>query len=189
MGAYQERFEDELGVRFELFDLAAPAFVKLCLNRVRILGRGYADDPQRPVASASGWIDNPLAPAALHAETSLRDDLHAATPVPLLAELTAYAEHEPALDRRLWARPLVPEHDTDLLWAWMQRPHVAEFWAMAWPRDWIGDYLRGRSRTPAEPLPGLCRRPPDRLPGGLRPARDVLARTRRCCPATSARTC
>jgi len=30
---------------------------------VRILGRGYADDAQRPVASASGWIDNPLAPA------------------------------------------------------------------------------------------------------------------------------
>ena len=35
--------------------------------------------------------------------------------MPLLAELTAYAEHEPALDRRLWARPVVPEHDTDLV--------------------------------------------------------------------------
>lgn len=60
---YHERFEDELGARFALFDFEAPAFVKLCLNRVRILGRGYADDAQRPVASASGWIDNPLAPA------------------------------------------------------------------------------------------------------------------------------
>ena len=28
--------------------------------------------------------------------------------VPLLTELTAYAEHEPALERRLWARPVVP---------------------------------------------------------------------------------
>ena len=36
--------------------------MKLCLNRVRILGRGYADGAERPVASASGWIDNPLAP-------------------------------------------------------------------------------------------------------------------------------
>ncbi len=63
VAAYHERFEDELGPRFGLFDVEAPAFVKLCLNRVRILGRGYADDAERPVASASGWIDNPLAPA------------------------------------------------------------------------------------------------------------------------------
>ena len=61
--AYHERFEDELGARFALYDFEAPAFVKLCLNRVRILGRGYADGAQRPIASASGWIDNPVAPA------------------------------------------------------------------------------------------------------------------------------
>jgi siderophore synthetase component len=59
--AYQERFADELSDRFALFDLDAPAFVKLCLNRVRLFERGYADDAERPVASASGWIDNPLA--------------------------------------------------------------------------------------------------------------------------------
>lgn len=59
--AYQERFASELGDRFDLFDLDAPAFVKLCLNRVRLLERGYADAADRPVASAVGWIDNPLA--------------------------------------------------------------------------------------------------------------------------------
>jgi siderophore synthetase component len=59
--AYQERFADELADRFALFDLDAPAFVKLCLNRVRLFERGYADDAERPVASAVGWIDNPLA--------------------------------------------------------------------------------------------------------------------------------
>lgn len=59
---YQERFEDELGPRFDLFALEAPAFVKLCLNRVRILGRGYADDPERPIAAALGFVPNPLAP-------------------------------------------------------------------------------------------------------------------------------
>lgn len=58
---YQERFEDELGPRFDLFALEAPAFVKLCLNRVRILGRGYADDPERPIAAALGFVPNPLA--------------------------------------------------------------------------------------------------------------------------------
>ncbi len=74
VSAYHERFEDELGLRFALFDVEAPAFVKLCLNRVRILGRGYADDPQRPVASASGAIVNPLAPAPApaRAQTSPR---------------------------------------------------------------------------------------------------------------------
>ena len=60
---YQDRFEDELGGRFALFDLEAPAFVKLCLNRVRLLERGYDDDAERPIASASGFIDNPLCPA------------------------------------------------------------------------------------------------------------------------------
>jgi siderophore synthetase component len=59
--AYQDRFAGELSDRFALFDLDAPAFVKLCLNRVRLLERGYADDAERPVASAVGWIDNPLA--------------------------------------------------------------------------------------------------------------------------------
>ena len=58
---YQARFP-ELEDRFALFDMEAPAFVKLCLNRVRMLGRGYDDAPSRPVAAAVGWIPNPLAP-------------------------------------------------------------------------------------------------------------------------------
>jgi siderophore synthetase component len=60
---YQARLEPELGPRFALFDMDAPAFVKLCLNRVRMLERGYADDASRPLAAAVGWIANPLAPA------------------------------------------------------------------------------------------------------------------------------
>ena len=58
---YQQRFP-ELEPRFGLFDMDAPAFVKLCLNRVRLLERGYADDASRPIAAAAGWITNPLAP-------------------------------------------------------------------------------------------------------------------------------
>lgn len=58
---YQARFP-ELEDRFALFDMEAPAFVKLCLNRVRMLERGYKDAADRPVAAAVGWIENPLAP-------------------------------------------------------------------------------------------------------------------------------
>lgn len=58
---YQARFP-ELEDRFALFDMEAPAFVKLCLNRVRMLERGYNDAASRPVAAAVGWIENPLAP-------------------------------------------------------------------------------------------------------------------------------
>lgn len=58
---YQARFP-ELEDRFALFDMEAPAFVKLCLNRVRMLERGYKDAAERPLAAAVGWIPNPLAP-------------------------------------------------------------------------------------------------------------------------------
>jgi siderophore synthetase component len=61
VAGYQERFP-ELEPRFALFDMDAPAFVKLCLNRVRLLERGYADSAERPLAAAAGWIANPLAP-------------------------------------------------------------------------------------------------------------------------------
>jgi siderophore synthetase component len=60
VAAYQARFP-ELENRFALFDMEAPAFVKLCLNRVRMLERKYDDAAERPVAAAVGWIDNPLA--------------------------------------------------------------------------------------------------------------------------------
>ena len=64
-------------------------------------------------------------------------------------ELAVHVEHEPALDRRLWARPALPEHDTELLWTWMHKPHVIPFWAMDWPRDWIRDYLVRQTEDPA----------------------------------------
>ncbi len=100
---------------------------------------------------------------------------HPAATTPLLPELSAYAEHDPALDRRLWARPVVPEHDTPLLTAWMNKPHVAEFWAMAWPQDWIRDYLVRQVQDPARsPYLGFV----DDVPVGYievyDPHRDVL---------------
>ncbi|MFO6424605.1 IucA/IucC family protein [Motilimonas sp. KMU-193] len=56
---YQARFP-ELAARFHAFDLLRPAFPKLCLNRVRLLDKGYADDAERPSAAIASLLDNPL---------------------------------------------------------------------------------------------------------------------------------
>lgn len=56
---YQRRFP-ELQERFELFNLLAPQFTKLCLNRNRLLTYGYADDGDRPHAAAFGKVTNAL---------------------------------------------------------------------------------------------------------------------------------
>ncbi|WP_129668958.1 IucA/IucC family protein [Phytoactinopolyspora endophytica] len=58
---YQRRFGDESADRFSLFDLETPTFPKLCLNRLRLFERGYADDAERPVIAAVGTVQNPLA--------------------------------------------------------------------------------------------------------------------------------
>lgn len=94
---------------------------------------------------------------------------------PLLPELTAHVERDPALDRRLWARPVVPEHDTPLLHAWMHRPHVVEFWEMAWPLDWIHDYLVRQDEDPARsPYLGFVEDVPVGYIEVYDPHRDVL---------------
>jgi len=98
-----------------------------------------------------------------------------APPVPLLPDLAVHGEVEPATGRRLWARPVVPEHDTALVHSWMHRPHVVEFWEMAWPADWIRDYLQRQADDPARaPYLGFV----DDVPVGYievyDPHRDVL---------------
>ncbi len=55
---YQSRFP-ELEERFELFDLLAPTFTKLCLNRNRMFG-GYGDAEGRPHAAEHGVVRNAL---------------------------------------------------------------------------------------------------------------------------------
>lgn len=62
LNAYQDRFRGDLADRFTMFDLESPTFPKLCLNRLRLFERGYADDPERPVISALGTVPNPLSP-------------------------------------------------------------------------------------------------------------------------------
>lgn len=63
---YQACFP-QLKERFELFNLLAPSFTKLCLNRNRLLTYGYADDGDRPHAAAFGKVSN-----ALHAAVVLK---------------------------------------------------------------------------------------------------------------------
>ncbi len=57
--AYQARFP-ELAQRYALFDLLAPRFTRICLNRNRLLLDGYADRPERPHAATHGSVRNPL---------------------------------------------------------------------------------------------------------------------------------
>jgi siderophore synthetase component len=56
---YQDRFP-ELADRFKTFDLLAPRFAKICLNRNRLLQDGYADRPERPHAATFGTVRNAL---------------------------------------------------------------------------------------------------------------------------------
>lgn len=56
---YQTRFP-EMGDRFRLFNMLAPRFTKLCLNRNRLITYGYADDGDRPHAAAFGTVRNAL---------------------------------------------------------------------------------------------------------------------------------
>jgi siderophore synthetase component len=61
--AYQARFP-ELEQRYATFDLLAPRFTRICLNRNRLLLDGYADRPERPHAATHGSVRNPLAEVA-----------------------------------------------------------------------------------------------------------------------------
>jgi siderophore synthetase component len=54
----------ELAERFGLFDLLAPRFARICLNRNRLLLDGYTDRPERPHAATCGTVANALAEAA-----------------------------------------------------------------------------------------------------------------------------
>lgn len=94
---------------------------------------------------------------------------------PVLPELAAYSEQDAALGRRLWSRPVMPEADTPLLTSWMNKPHVEEFWAMAWPQDWIRDYLQRQVDDPArDPYLGFVDDEPVGYIEVYDPARDVL---------------
>jgi acetyl CoA:N6-hydroxylysine acetyl transferase len=94
---------------------------------------------------------------------------------PLLEELTLFSEYEPALERRIWMRPIVPAHDTDLMHHWMAKPHVVEYWAMDWPRAHIHDYLVRQVEDAArQPLLGFVDERPVGYVELYDPFRDVL---------------
>ena len=64
-------------------------------------------------------------------------------------ELAAFEDDGLLLDRTIWTRLVDPELDTELVHFWMNKPHVEEYWAMAWPADRIRDYLQGHDDDPA----------------------------------------
>ena len=176
VAAYQERFEDELGDRFALFDIDAPAFVKLCLNRVRMLERGYADAAARPVAAAAGWIDNPLAPVS-EPGRGCRGRSRVRIPgwrcscrsSPSTSSTSPRSTASCGRGRRC------PSTTPSCSGPGCTSRTSIQFWAMDWPQDWIRDYLVRQNEDPARsPLLGFV----DDVPVGYievyDPARDVL---------------
>ncbi|MGH9212038.1 MAG: GNAT family N-acetyltransferase [Acidimicrobiales bacterium] len=63
-------------------------------------------------------------------------------------ERAVYEEHSPARNRTIWVRPVDVTHDTGLVHLWMHKPHVEEYWAMAWPPEEIAAYLRRHDDEP-----------------------------------------
>ena len=60
-----------------------------------------------------------------------------------MSRVAVHEERDLILGQTIWNRPVDVERDTDLLHRWMNKPHVEEFWAMAWPPDRIREYLQG----------------------------------------------
>jgi siderophore synthetase component len=56
---YQKR-HPELSSTYEKFDLFVPEFIRVCINRVRLLTYGYAENTDIPVPEVCGNIDNPI---------------------------------------------------------------------------------------------------------------------------------
>lgn len=53
-------------------------------------------------------------------------------------------------------RPVRPDDELDLVHDWMNRPHVAEYWHQAWPRDRLRRYLVDQlAGTVSRPCLGL----------------------------------
>lgn len=52
-----------------------------------------------------------------------------------------YQEYFPLMKKTIWARKVDINLDLDIIHTWMNRPHVEEFWHMAWSKERIADYL------------------------------------------------
>jgi siderophore synthetase component len=53
----------ELAPKFEKFDLFVPEFIRVCINRVRLLTHGYSESTDVPVPELIGTLVNPAAEA------------------------------------------------------------------------------------------------------------------------------
>jgi siderophore synthetase component len=50
----------ELSPKFEKFDLFVPEFIRVCINRVRLLTHGYSESTDVPVPEPVGTLINPV---------------------------------------------------------------------------------------------------------------------------------
>ncbi|AFY40278.1 IucA/IucC family protein [[Leptolyngbya] sp. PCC 7376] len=122
---YQAKFP-QLQDRFELFNLLAPKFTKLCLNRNRLITYGYNDDSDRPHAVAYGKVRNAL-------YTTLKDEAYELwqTRKAQFSKATEqpFTVTDKQYNREISFRRLTYE-DLGIMHQWMQEKHLSLFWKL-----------------------------------------------------------
>jgi siderophore synthetase component/RimJ/RimL family protein N-acetyltransferase len=116
----------QLANRFRRFDLFAPQFAKLCLNRLRVLEVGYGDYQERPEVLATGVIDNPIAgyQRAPHYE--------------YVCDQTA---------KTIRFRKFDLAKDMPRVYRWMHQPHVITHWQLNKSMDELIAHFKAEYQT------------------------------------------
>ena len=64
-----------------------------------------------------------------------------------LFENSLYEEEYKIAEKTIWIRALDIDQDLELIHSWMNRPHVSEFWDMAWSVEKIRKYLEDAKKS------------------------------------------
>ncbi|WP_414752265.1 GNAT family N-acetyltransferase [Anabaena sp. CCY 9910] len=124
---YQSRFP-EMQDRFELFNLLAPQFTKLCLNRNRLITYGYADDGDRPHAAAFGKVNNALYLVDQKAKYLSVNSQEKQVNHSQSSCIFTYID--PEYGKEVSFRPVSYEQDVEMIYDWMQQKHLIPFWKL-----------------------------------------------------------
>ncbi|QCS51053.1 GNAT family N-acetyltransferase (plasmid) [Picosynechococcus sp. PCC 11901] len=123
---YQEKFP-QLQDRFELFNLLAPKFTKLCLNRNRLITYGYNDDSDRPHAAAYGKVNNALHTVLHDADY---DQLIARKKKFQAALTTPFDYYDAQYNKTASIRTVDYGQDLERIFNWMHQRHLVPFWKL-----------------------------------------------------------
>jgi siderophore synthetase component/RimJ/RimL family protein N-acetyltransferase len=149
--AYQAEFP-QLTDRFEIFDMQRESFEKVCLNRVRLLTQGYADDAERPKPEILRAISNPAHPK----HCGLSNDQENMNTIPLTKNTSAPNSkivYSSDIDIGHFEMRLFDlEKDLDLLHRWMNSEHVIQFWQLNKSQDELKTHFEEMLADPHQEL-------------------------------------